>query len=58
MLLVYHNASRKDTFSDNGVKPVKFVLDGKDTVEASSLGAELAEKIRNREIQRIDVWLE
>lgn len=58
ILLVYHNNSRKDTFGENGVKPVTFILDEKDTVEASSLDSELAEKIRNREIQRIDVWLE
>lgn len=58
ILLVYHNASRADTFGQSAVKPVRYLLDGKRKIEAQCLDSEIAEVIRQQKYDRIDVWLE
>ena len=58
ILLVYHNDSRTDTFGQSAVKPVRYVLDGKDKIEAPYVGPEVADRIRERKYNHIDVWLE
>ena len=58
ILLVYHNASRANTFGQSAVKPVRYLLDGKRKIEAQCLDSEIAEVIRQRKYDRIDVWLE
>lgn len=58
ILLVYHNDSRKDTFGSSSVKVSRYLIDGKDSIEAGSVETVIAEKIRQREVGRIDVWLE
>ncbi|MBA7649897.1 hypothetical protein ES703_57696 [subsurface metagenome] len=58
ILLVYHNASRADTFGQSAVKPVRYLLDDKRKIEAQCLDSEIAEAIRQRKYDRIDVWLE
>jgi hypothetical protein len=57
ILLVYHNPQKQDTFGKNGVRPVKYVLDNQDAITGAEITGERAEKIRNREIKRIDVTL-
>jgi hypothetical protein len=58
ILLVYHNPDRRNTYGKNAVRPVKYVLDGQHGMTALGVNGDAAEKIRRREIQRIDVWLE
>lgn len=58
ILLVYHNPSRKNTYGPSAASPVKYQLDGHQEIEASSLAGPLAEQIRERKFQRIDIWLE
>ena len=57
ILLVYHNPEKQDTFGKNGVRPVKYLLDNQHEVNGSAITGELAEKIRQRKIKRVDVWL-
>ena len=58
ILLVYHNPSGKNTYGPGAVRPVKYVLDNERTVVAPELSGPVVEDIRQRRIQRIDVWLE
>ena len=63
ILLVYHNAARRDTFGPAAVRPVRYALDGVPAGtltagDAVALGAADAERIRQRACRRIDVWLE
>ncbi|MBW8002757.1 MAG: hypothetical protein FVQ80_12165 [Planctomycetes bacterium] len=58
ILLVYHNESRKDTFGDSAVKPVKYVFDTDQQVDNTTIGPELAHIIRDRRVNRIDVYLQ
>jgi hypothetical protein len=58
ILLVYHNPSGKNTYGPDAVRPVKYVLDNERTVVAPELSGPVVEDIRQRRIQRIDVWLE
>ena len=57
ILLVYHNPEKRDTFGKNGVRPIKYLLDNQHEVDASEISGKMAEKIRKREIKRVDVWL-
>jgi len=57
VLLVYHNASRKDTFGPSAVAPVRYVLDGREEVAESQVGPSIADRIRRRACRRLDVWL-
>jgi hypothetical protein len=57
-LLVYHNESRRDTFGPNGVAPVRYQLDTREQIDGEMVCGAIAERIRNREYERLDVWLE
>ena len=57
-LLVYHNASRRDTFGPAALRPVRYVLDGRDSFEGACLGTKAATRIRERQCRRLDVWLQ
>ncbi|MEC9490976.1 MAG: hypothetical protein UMU04_08490 [Halanaerobiales bacterium] len=59
-LVVYHNPARKNTFGEDKAVISKFKLTdaGKEfEVEAAELKGKLAQKIRNGEIERIDIFL-
>lgn len=58
ILLVYHNPARRNTYGADAVRPAKYLLDNKHEIAASEITGTIAEKIRQREIQRVDVWLE
>lgn len=57
ILLVYHNPAWRNTYGKNAVRPIKYILDAKHEVADSQITGTMAEKIRQRAIQRIDVWL-
>ncbi|WP_018247638.1 hypothetical protein [Orenia marismortui] len=60
-LVVYHNPSRANTFGDNRVDIESYKLLTKNgeeiVVEDSEVKADLAEKVRQGEISRIDIFL-
>ena len=58
ILLVYHNNLRKNTFGNEAVKPFGYSLDGNEVIESDHLGVELASSIRERQVKRIDVYLQ
>jgi hypothetical protein len=57
ILLMYHNPLRQNTFGDKAVHPTKYILDTQKTILDSKLTGDIAQQIRKRQIQRIDVWL-
>ncbi|MBN2445170.1 MAG: hypothetical protein JXO22_00465 [Phycisphaerae bacterium] len=57
-MLVYHNESRRNTFGSDAVMPVRYQIDGGKTVSGVCLDAAQAHRLRDRQIKRIDVWLE
>lgn len=61
ILVTFHNKSRKETFGLNGVVPFTWEvidLDGNSlTFQSASLKGEIAEKIRNRKVRRINIEL-
>ena len=57
ILLVYHNDQRRDTFGDDGVRPLRYVIDGEREIFGPQVGGALVEEIRSRRVRRIDVWL-
>lgn len=57
ILLIYHNPSMQNTYGNGGVHPVKYVLNGEQVITGSGLTGTLAEQIRKRNVQRMDVWL-
>jgi len=57
-LLVYHNQQRKNTFSSDAVRPVRYTLDETQEVKGPLISDGLAEKIRSCSFKRVDVWLE
>jgi hypothetical protein len=57
ILLVYHNPTRQNTYGDSAVRPVKYVLDNEHVITASKLTGTSVERVRQRKIRRIDVWL-
>jgi len=62
ILVTYHNKNLKDTFGYEGVSPVTwkvFDLEGNSqTFQGNTLKGDIAEKIRRREILKIDLELE
>lgn len=56
ILLVYHNPLARSTFGRDAVKPVSFVVDGEEHHGPALHGA-IVEKIRRRQVRRIDVHL-
>ncbi|MHC4152693.1 MAG: hypothetical protein ACYSSP_11430, partial [Planctomycetota bacterium] len=54
---IYHNEMRKNIFGTSSAQPVKYVFDNKTIVEGSSVGPDIAAKIRQRNYKQIDVWL-
>jgi hypothetical protein len=56
-LLVYHNEARRDTFGPDAVRPMRYQLDGQTEVSAARLEADLASRLRDRQVRRLDVWL-
>ncbi|MHC4855410.1 MAG: hypothetical protein ACYS72_03290, partial [Planctomycetota bacterium] len=57
ILLVYHNPDRRSTYGENAVRPVKYRLDDHQEITGSEITGDVAQKIRRRDVQRIDVWL-
>lgn len=57
VLLVYHNPARRDTYGPNAVHPVRYQLDNSDPIEAPRLTGDRAQRLRNRDYTRLDVWL-
>lgn len=58
ILLVYHNPSGRNTFGGAAVRPVHYILDNEPARTAAELTGPVAERIRQRRVQRIDVRLE
>lgn len=58
ILCVYHNPAKRNTYGDSAVRPVRYVLDGKQTIGGAEIKGALAREIRDRHIGRLDVWLE
>jgi hypothetical protein len=56
-LLVYHNPARRDTFGLNAVAPTRYVLDNATQIDGDTLDEDVATRLRNREIRRMDVYL-
>lgn len=57
ILLVYHNPGRQDTYGKEGVCPVRYLLDNQHEIAGAKIEGTFAERIRQRAIRRIDVWL-
>ena len=57
ILLVYHNPTAANTYGRAAVGPVKYVLDHECICMPADLVGAVAERIRERRIQRMDVWL-
>ncbi len=57
ILLVYHNPDRRSTYGKHPVRPHKYLLDNQQEIGGPEITGKLAEQIRQRGIQRIDVWL-
>jgi hypothetical protein len=60
ILVTYHNPERRNTFGINAVKIVKIIIfeDGHPIeINSATIGAVLAEKIRSRQINKIDIYL-
>ncbi len=61
-MIVYHNPKRKDTFGPGAVKPLRHVLSyigrkNKVTIEGPHLSGAVAEDVRSRKVERIDITL-
>ena len=61
-LVCYHNPSRKNTYGEQAAVPVKIKIEDRQEkvseVSGPEVGEELAKRIRNGEIKRIDIELE
>jgi len=61
IFVTYHNISLKDTFGEKGVSPIKYEVtdsDGnKQPFEGGSIKGDIARKIRQRKVTRIEVIL-
>ncbi len=61
ILFSYHNETMKDTYGEDSVKPVEFKISDSngnvETFKSETLNGDMAYKIRNRQINRIDVKL-
>lgn len=58
ILLVYHNPSGRHTYGPQAVRPVRYRIDNDNILTPEAFAGTTAEQIRNRQIQRLDVWLE
>lgn len=61
ILVTYHNPKRKDTFGKNAAKIVKIILfqDNCPTeINSPTIPSSLAEKVRSRQVEKIDIFLE
>lgn len=56
ILLVYWNPHRRPTFGTGAARPVSFVVDGEE-FGGDTLSGSIAERIRRRQVRRIDVKL-
>ncbi|MFN2364182.1 MAG: hypothetical protein ABR596_07790, partial [Halarsenatibacteraceae bacterium] len=60
-LVVYHNPEQKDTFGPNKVEASRYVVTTERgteiKVEATDIKGALAHRIRDREIKKIDIFL-
>ncbi|MDD5060443.1 MAG: cellobiose phosphorylase, partial [Candidatus Omnitrophica bacterium] len=59
--LTYHNPKKKDTFGEKGVKIKKIIIKEKgasEEIDSATLSQPYAQKIRSRQIERIDIYLE
>ena len=59
--LTYHNAKRKDTFGKNSAKVSKIILledENPIEMDSATIPYPYAEKIRSRQINKIDIYLE
>lgn len=60
-LIVYHNPERKNTFGPNKAEIVRYIVTTERgteiSVEATDIKGELAHRIRDREIKKIDIFL-
>ncbi len=61
ILITYHNESLKNTFGENAVLPAGFKIQDSNgdtkTYNTDTLGAEMANKIRERKVNRMDIEL-
>ena len=61
ILVSYYNPKQKDTFGDNAVTPLNWVLaDGQgqsQTYNGATLGQDFAQRIRSKQIRRIEITL-
>jgi hypothetical protein len=61
ILVTYHNPGRGDAFGEGGVRPVSWRVQGDEgepvVVEGDVLRGALAERVRRREVRRIDIEL-
>jgi len=61
ILVTYHNPTQKDTFGENAVKPQSWVLTDVEgqtqTYDGANLGQNFAQKIRSKQIRRIEITL-
>ncbi|MDD5281709.1 MAG: cellobiose phosphorylase [Candidatus Omnitrophica bacterium] len=61
IIVTYHNPKRKDTFGKNGAKISKVILfeDGNPIkINSANIPSVYAQKIRSRQINKIDIYLE
>jgi hypothetical protein len=54
--VVYHNPQQRNTYGSNSVKAFKIMLDSI-TIQGDIVPAPYAQQIRNKEIQKIDVYM-
>lgn len=57
ILLVYHNPARQNTYGPTAAAPHKYILDNDKEFTPAELTEDIAEQIRQRKIQRMDVLL-
>lgn len=58
--VTYHNENRKSTFDDKGAKVTRYLLhneEGTTTVDGEKIQGLLAEKVRNRDFEKIEAIL-
>jgi len=58
--VTYHNENRKSTFGDKGAKVTRYLLhneEGTTTVDGEKIQGSLAEKVRNRDFEKIEAIL-
>ncbi|MDP2044052.1 MAG: hypothetical protein Q8K15_02645, partial [Candidatus Omnitrophota bacterium] len=61
ILVTYHNPKRKNTFGKNAAKITKIILFENEQpreINSAVIPSSLAEKVRSRQISKIDIYLE